>query len=482
MFTISVQGLRDRVRALRTDLDFWVDRTSPGRELAQHHKQVARLRDYLHGVLEAALDGTPVDLTVAPPFSGSVDDVPDLRRDVGSVHLLWDFFRDKFAQRDVDAFTAHLGAADGLASACYEPFVRAATERAAGPDAAAAVKEPPLVFYSIDRTPFAQARTKTLHPPGLDSEDLKVFAPALQRLPVPVIGLPWELANRMPETTLIGHEAGHVIAEDLGLGREAATAIAEATFAEDPDGTRKRCWVAWCDEVFADVIGVLATGGAFVDGLSTELTAASNDIRLARIDTKEPGDYPTAALRVALCQHVLERVGVAPSPTWSATYGQIVGDARDYAGDVTVVVDALLERSWTNIGDRRLSAVLPWSAQREAAASALASTMLDGGRAPDLSDVRTCVAASMHAYRENPGLYAERKLDTVLAEAVVALRTEQMRFSEATRNSMIEADPALEESGLQEAQRAADRRAGAALARQMGLGHGAGERRREGGG
>jgi hypothetical protein len=465
LFDASVERLRARVGSFHADLALWIERTSPPGDLAVHNSQLVRLRDYLGGTLGAVVRGTPVDPDTAPPFTGTIDDIPRLRRGVGSVHLLWDFFRDKLAQRDMDAFAAHLGAADDLAWACYEPFLQAATEAEAPVVAAAEVREPPLVFYSTDRTPFAQARTKTLHPPGLDAKDLQFFAAALQGLPVPVIGMPWDIANRMPETTLIGHETGHVIAEDLRLAEEARTAVRQAEFAGDADGVRKSVWEKWCDEIFADVIGVLATGGAFVEGLTVELAGERTETRLAPITKDRPGRYPTPMLRVAFCAELLRRVGVTAPAAWAETYGPIVGASREFADDPPVVAAALLDRSWAALGGRKLPDVLPWTAQREADARAVGERALHDLPATVPFDVRLWVAGAMHAYRGDPRRYTENGLDRTLAQTIVEQRTAGVRSSRGPREALLPFDAPHSADQTRDA----DRTAGADLARRLGL-------------
>lgn len=465
LFEASAERLRARVTSFHADLEQWIDRTGGRDDLAKHQTQLVRLRDYLGGALDIVVRGTVVDPAVAPPFPGTVDDLPRLRRGVGSVHLLWDFFRDKLAHRDMSGFADHLATADDLAWACYQPFLLSA------PVTVVDVREPPLVFYSTDRTPFAQARTKTLHPPGLDAKDLQVFEAALQRLPVPVIGMPWEVAGRMPETTLVGHEVGHVIAEDLHLAGEARSALEQAAFAGDAGGVRKSVWLSWCDEVFADVIGVLATGSAFVEGLTVELAGDRTEIKLWPVDPGDPGDYPTPTLRVAFCEHLLRRLGVDAPSAWRDTYGPVVGNSRDYAGDVAVVADALLDRSWAAAGGRKLTEILPWDAHRERDARTVGRKALDGAPAPVPFDVRLWVAGAMHAYRTDPRRYTERRLDRALAKFVVSRRTAGVR---SARETVLAGRPRSPGADAAQQMRDADRAAGADLARLLGLGRAAG--------
>jgi hypothetical protein len=473
LFDASVHTVRGRVRSLQADMKRWMERASATGDLRQHNSQLTRLHDRLDSALMVAVAGRPIDLEVHPPFDGEMDEVPDYRRCVGSVHMLWEFFRDKLAQREMDAFAAHLGVGDDLAWACYEPFLTAATLAHPENFAAAAVKEPPLVFFSTDRTPFAQARTKTLHPAGLDAKDLEDFATELQRLPVPVIGMPWDVANRMPETTLIGHEVGHVIAEDLGLAAEAREAVQGADLADDPsgtsaDGSRKGVWLAWSDEVFADVIGALTTGTAFVEGLTAEMAGGRDEIRLMPIDTGRPGKYPTPVLRVALCDEVLAAIGVSPPTGWWDTYGkQIVGNSRDFADDVPVIATALLGRQWDAIGGKRLTDILPWDAQHEADARKVAAKTLLREAVPVAFDVRRWVAAAMHAYRADPDTYTDLDLDDALATHIVRQRTAGVRSSRSLREQLIGPDEAPQPVDRAAQLRAADRRAGAELAERL---------------
>lgn len=468
LFDASVHGLRARVREVRTDMAHWVGRASAEGDLRQHHSQLDRLHAYLGGTLNAAVLGKPVDPEVAAPFAGGVDDVPGYRRSVGTVHLLWEFFRDKLAQRDMDAVAAHLGVADDLAWACYQPFLAAAT--AAHPErfAAASVKEPPLVFYSTDRTPFAQARTKALHPAGLDAKDLEEFEVAVQRLPVPVIGLPWEVANRMPETALVGHEVGHVIAEDLGLAAEARQAVQALTLDGRSGPQRRRVWLAWCDEVFADLVGVLATGTAFVHSLTAEMAGNRNEIRQLGIDPIRPGRYPTPMLRVALCERFQAGSSVSATTGWSEAYGPGAGSSQDYLADVPAVAAALLERSWDAVGGSRLAEVLPWDRRREDDAHRVATKTLRREAVPVAFDVRLWVAAAGHAYRAEPDTYTELELDRALATHIVGQRSAGVRSSRSVRESLV-VSGTRGPGDRTEQLRAADRQAGAELARHMNL-------------
>ena len=350
LYDDAIARLRDQRGELERDLQLWAERAADPGDLGIHYSQVRRLNRQISTALGAALAHTPVAEHPPDGDRGTVSDLPDLRRTLGTLHLLWDFYRDKLAQRDTAAYTDHLGVADDLAWACYEPFLQAA--RAAEMVSADEVKEPPLVFYSTDRTPYAQARTKALQPPGIDSIDLEKVTTALLRLPVPVIGVPWSIANKLPELVLVGHEAGHVIAEDLKLKQDLRAMFSELVLSADT-GQRKCVWTRWRDEIFADVVGVLASGSAFLHGLAAEMAGPPSDVGQVPIDPDHPGHYPTPALRVALCTAILESVGVTSPRAWSETYGSAAGDSAAFVRDIPVVTDALTGTSGRSWGARR---------------------------------------------------------------------------------------------------------------------------------
>ena len=441
LYQDAIEGLRSQRGRLESDLALWTERTAPDGELPLHHSQVRRLETCISAALAATIEGTPLEPGAASPYAGTVADLPTLRRCVGTTHLLWDFFRDKLAQRDTLAYCTHLGVADDLAWACYEPFLAAATEaKTIEPHE---LKEPPLVFFTTDRTPFAQARTKALHPPGLDAKDLEHVIDELHRLPVPVIGMPWAVANCLADVVLVGHEAGHVVAEDLGLAKAAKDVLAGVKLdGDDEQGTRRGVWTAWCDELFADVVGVLATGTAFVSGLAGELAGDPAEVEQVPIDPARPGRYPTPTLRMAVCNDVLGRLDVTPPGAWANAYPAIAGDSAAFAGDVPRVVAELFDNAWEPIGGKRLVDVIPWSAEWETKAATVAGEIL-AKLPPSVGfDVRIWVAAAMLAALDDPQRFEANGLDDKVASYIIERRSDAVRSADPLRTSLL-ADPGV---------------------------------------
>jgi hypothetical protein len=467
LYDSAIEGLRAQRAGLEADLELWEKRASKNGDLPLHQSQVSRLKLQISSALSSALEGTPLDGNSVPPFEGTVADLPELRRAMGTVHLLWDFFRDKLAQRDTAAYVNFLGVADDLAWSCYEPFLVAA--RDAGTVNELQLKEPPLVFLTADRAPFAQARTKALHPPGLDSKDLEQVAEEVRRLPVPVIGVPWSVVNRLSEVVLIGHEAGHVIAEDLKFAAEAIEVISGLDLKGTDAEERKIVWRAWSDEIFADIIGVLATGTAFVSGLAAEIAGAPSEIGQAQIKLPSPGRYPTPMLRMALCGEVLRLMGLDPPGAWSSTYPRIVGDSSAFKGDIVCLTSGLLEHAWTPIGHRKLTEVLSWSPRMETDAIRVATAIRRNVQAEVNFSVRLWVAAAMHAALEEPMTFKKLNLDELLASFIIDRRTDTVRSSHPIRSATLAMAPDSTPTGREARLQSSDQDAGRGIAERLHL-------------
>lgn len=416
-----VENLKARMELLESDFETWLSRTDVNGQLKQHHTQVRRATGVINGMITVAFDGTAiVDASVAP----DLNDLPELRDKVRSIHVIWDFFRDKFSQRDVENIAVHLGAADDLAWELYKPFLNAASE-VDGFDKK--VKEPPLLFYTPEPAPYAQARTKQFQPLGINEFDFKRFEDILSRIPVPVIAVPWASANRLPDLVVVGHETGHIVAEDLGLKDDLVALIQRLDLPEDAEGKRKKCWLSWSDEVFADIFGTLATGMAFIDGLAGELAGPSGEIRFAEVNFSEPGSYPTPTLRIVLCEAVLELVSVPSNSHWQAAFGNLVNDSRKFGNDIKLIVAKILANQWVSLNSKTLTELLPWDNSMQQQVETNAQRALMPADLTGEFTVRQTVATSMHAWQSKPKRYLDKNIDRNLAAQIVVKRANEVR-------------------------------------------------------
>lgn len=479
--------LRAQRDELLAEFRHWCERSNQPGALVQHESQLVRITEILSALLSKLLAGGALALSPASSMSGlesraaGVRDIGDLlkyRRRLGGAHFLWDFFRDKFAQRDTPLYADHLNAADTLAWHLYRPFWEAVAnaleadprKRAtiASPDS---LKEPPLSFYHVERTLLTQPRASVFRPPGLDAKDVDAFRAALGRLPIPIIGLPWYQARRMPALVLVGHEVGHVVSDDLGLGGHLDDLIGAC---EDIPESRRPNWVAWRDEVFSDVFGALALGTAYVDQLAVELANEFNTVVGESIRADAPGAYPTSALRIALCRAALERVGLDLPKRWYESSFPLAGDSGAYRADVAIIVEAMVEGPYPTLGDVGLRAILPWSQADEAAVLDVAEQSLAGREPTKAREVRHWVAGAVRARATNSTAYHRADLDGLLAERIARDFAGDRRsdacgrvrerlgslMAPATESAFVVPAPSLPER---------DRRLGADLADTLGL-------------
>ncbi|HKO47355.1 MAG TPA: hypothetical protein VJV79_06515 [Polyangiaceae bacterium] len=410
----ALADLRAERAALLADFEAWQRRASATGDLKQHHSQVERVTGCLRQVLELALSST---ILGDPSISEDLEALEQPRLAVGAVHAIWDFFRDKLAQRDTKRYADHLGAADDLAWECYLPFLeqRVAAARTEEEEKAirAKVKEPPLVAYCPEQGLFAQSRQDAFRPPGLTAMDVQNFSAALQRLPVPVITLPWSQAGRAQRLSFVVHEAGHVVADDLELNDEMKAKVQSLALSGDP----KR-WLEWLPEVFADLFGTAALGSAYVDALATFLATAESEVLSEQV---LPGrKYPTRALRVALCCAALKEMNLASYTLWDDAYEPPTPD--NYVADCALIAKALLSGSFQALNDKSIRDILAWSAKDETN-SDLIATLLPRNIAPAFkASVRTWIAGAAKAQRQDPAVYAKAEVDRKALESIVRQR------------------------------------------------------------
>ena len=423
--------LRAQRDELLAEFGHWQERAGQAGVLAQHRSQIARITEILTALLNVALADGALALGGAPAVTAGAGQIGNnaqlepllaLRRPLGAVHFFWDFFRDKFTQRDTSLYTDHLNAADTLAWNLYRPFWETVVAALEADQASRSVvaplsslKEPPLTFYHVERTPFAQPRASVFRPPGLDARDVATYSDTLARLPIPIIGLPWYQARRLPALAFVGHEVGHVVSYDLGLGDH----LDDLICALDLPERRKTAWLAWRDEIFADVFGALSLGTAYVAQLAVELAAERRRIIGQRIDSDKPGSYPTSALRIALCEETLRRVAVAVPERWLARAFPMAGDSGAYEGDIPAIVEAMVEGQYPTLGQVGLRTVLPWTQADEDSVERVATQSLEVNLQRGAPSVRHYVAGAVRARMYDARRYRENDLDSRLARRII---------------------------------------------------------------
>jgi hypothetical protein len=205
---------------------------------------------------------------------------------------VWDFFREKFDQRDGDLADT-LRAADEVVWSCYrQVFDRArqiAPQLTAGPA--------PLPFIEPRYAP--STFPADLVPAGLQSEiDRPFLREHLNRLPIPVVRLqpacvsgPWWLVYAAHE---VGHNVQYDLLEGQAMVGQYQELVGNAVRTAGGDAADVVRWRRWAREIFADIYSVFMTGPWAVWAI-TDLELQTDSAMLRRREL-----YPSAVVRLAL--------------------------------------------------------------------------------------------------------------------------------------------------------------------------------------
>jgi hypothetical protein len=405
-----------KLASVDAELAYWQAQAEPEGILAKHHTQVARVAAQLTPVVARV----HADIDAADLGSSW----PRFERQVLDLHRVWGFFREKLALRYVDWFADYLLAADEYAWACYEPMQQAAT--AAGTVELTSVREPPLVCFTPVSTPFSIPRgTSFAQDVGAAALVTPTSRALVQRLPVPVIGVPWFQLHHLPDALVIGHEVGHLVERDAQLTATVQRLVGEAVTKAGAGAERRVVWHGWAAESFADVHGVLAGGPAFAGALADFLVTAG----VAQAASK---DYPPVTLRVALTVAALRAAAGEAKHEATATETAIselrkgwaddgITTDSDDAPEATAVARALVAGPYPELGGVPLSDVIRFDAKRLAEHRDDADALLDR-RLPSTNEARTLIAAAGRAYALNPETY---QADNVPARVLRRMRAIQ---------------------------------------------------------
>jgi hypothetical protein len=387
--------LHTKLNSVELEFQHWRDASDPGQPLRKHHSQIRRVTKALDAMR------TRIAQDVEAADSNILAQARQLERSILELHRLWDYYRSKLALRSVSWFQQPLYAVDELAWACYKPLQLAVAD-----GRPASLKEPPLSFFNGAWSPFAAGRGRVYEPERVEGAILTTTSvrDAIRKLPIPVVGVPWYLAQHLPDSPVICHEVGHIAEQDFGL-TEAVEAALES--ADIPDEHRP-AWRSWRGEVFADVYGCLGTGPAFVSTLMGFLV--DNPATVAKQQLAAPGwgKYPTTDLRMTFNFEVLRRMGLdAPAEAleqrWLAYYnGDLMSAFRTDSGPVA---EALLWTPLAPLGGTALAGVLAFDQVAQGRAEDQARGLL-ARKIPDPTDARRLHAAVHLAFAADPESFA----------------------------------------------------------------------------
>ena len=280
---------------LRTELSSWLKRKKYADARGQYTTQLAVLERELCDAIEALSQWVARDFSAANTGEVFRQLAMDDRRIIW-IRDAWNFYRQKFDQREVEELKTVLSAADEVLWSCYKPFF-----------GGRAIPPAPLCCIDSSYVPGSIRPDQARHQLGRTTEtDTGVLAPFFQTLPIPILRLPPSVASSPWLLALIGHETGHFLlrllprALDL-LKEQIEKAVGQCCGSDDD----KAAWRNCAEEIFCDFYFALAVGPWAVWALAP-WTLGPDAAMLTR-----DRYYPAPLARLRLIAVAAEALGLA---------------------------------------------------------------------------------------------------------------------------------------------------------------------------
>lgn len=289
-----IEQSRWQVARCKSAFEAWLRRRQEADRSGQYASQLGALKlvvDENLGLMAHRLDSIAAD----SPSGEIYTRCKQVDRQLVWVRRLWDYFREKWDQRDDDERGRMLAAADEIVWSAYAPPFRR-LDRPVGPA--------PLPYVGAEFGPHAIPRRRP--PQRLVPSDV-LLRKTLAKLPVPVIGLPEICVSDPWWLILLAHEVGHQVAYDLDGGRLPATVAAclgDAASRAHRDGLPEGDWAGWAHELFADAFAAATVGAAHLWAIA-ELERGSDETLL-----RGGSAYPPPIVRHAVAAHTLASLGL----------------------------------------------------------------------------------------------------------------------------------------------------------------------------
>jgi hypothetical protein len=321
--------LLSQLATLPGELQHWEALSAPSGPYEKHHSQIAALARQMRALNDK----------VASAWNNAEDFAAIQKAQIhcAAVHTVWNFFREKLVLRADRRLGDYLRAADAYVWSCYEPVL--ASRRTANP--AQAFREPPLVTFDTEQSPWALSRQGTYVPDGDTSGVTResLFEQTLSAMPIALLGIPWTSSGQLPHLVTLAHESGHVVESDFDLAAAVEAGLAQATAASPLcDGWSHH----WRKEVFADLFACYVAGPAYVWALADSIPDSPEAVKTRRRPSGSKwGKYPPASLRIRLNLCALVHLGYTETEIaayWHAAYAEHA--MAEYETDVELVVPA----------------------------------------------------------------------------------------------------------------------------------------------
>jgi hypothetical protein len=240
--------------------------------------------------------------------------------------------------------------------------------------------------------------------------------------PFPLVKLPYSRLVTPWTLGAIPHEIGHNLQSDLGLWFVVPKLIESRLAAAGIPPEVRKVWVRWSKETFADLIGILLVGPAFVE--STMDVVGKGPLATGAFNPR--GVHPVPLLRVRIGTHLLRKMGFVADARridsiWSRLYPDKVGAAipvafrHSFARAMAIVVDAVVATPFSQLGGKTLRQVICFRPQDQEVAVE-AAARLATGRDPGIVPERFLINAARIAFDRGlalPGLITRNFYDAL---------------------------------------------------------------------
>lgn len=365
-----------KIKALEKELESWSKRSESNAVFEKHNTQVRAIQAHLkgwHAAIRKKL--SEYEKRDADAYLSVCANAEKL---ILSEHRIWDYFRSKLIQRNEENFNRYLQAADEFAWSCYKPIQELVYPGLTDSNR----KEPPLVFFNGGASPFSVSRERTFQAELVAGQNIPINSQEnLMKLPIPVVGVPWDQISFLPEALVIGHEVGHLIEDDFlrdkdGESTRLKQLLDEALSA--PDALpRREAWQSWLGEIFADLYGCLAVGTAFAGTLIDFLAKGESQISTEQKNAPDWKRYPTDFLRVRIVLKALEvmkEVMKFETDAAAKTFEDEINSYKNYwknsgmptafTDDIELIVPNLLKGAHDNLKGKSIIEAFCFSAKQ----------------------------------------------------------------------------------------------------------------------
>ncbi|MFQ6546766.1 hypothetical protein AADZ90_002350 [Aestuariibius sp. 2305UL40-4] len=345
------------------------------RERAKQQRRIERLEA---AAKTALADPRPARLM---PFVTLKDRVASGTRQTEGI---WYFYDAIFAQRK-GVFANELAAMDRIALDCYQSCYMGLGRPRSLPT------PPPMAF------------TEPASGPATYRRGVRVPKLARRANPFPLVRLPFHRMMNPWSLGAVPHEIGHNIHADLGLWSVTPRLLRDRLARLGMPGRVQATWARWHKEIYADLIGILLIGPAYVESLMDVVGKSPS----RAVAFRDGAVHPTSYLRPFISTELLRRTGFAAQADalddgWRRIYGpgivrRLPADIhRTFAAANRAVVAELTQKPMRAYGGKSLVQVVRFrpedlAIQREAA------ERLAQGTNPGIAPARFFIGAAREA-------------------------------------------------------------------------------------